>query len=62
MSYTMLSLYRSQVFLMPLGRTNTEFFTMNPVYGSNIHQNHGRKVDSPHQCSHQIQIVHRGSY
>jgi hypothetical protein len=30
---------------MPLGRTNTEHYTLSPVYGTNIHQpQHGRKV------------------
>lgn len=30
---------------MPLGRTNTEHFTMNPVYGANLYQPvHGRRV------------------
>eukprot|EP01032_Pedospumella_encystans_P019344 gene19344-21993_t len=27
---------KSQVFLLPLGRTNTEYYTVNPVFGSNL--------------------------
>ena len=33
------------MFLLPIGRTNTEYFTMNPVYGCNLnHHSHGAKV------------------
>ena len=36
---------RSQVFLLPLGRTNTEYYTVNPVFGSNLNASvAGRKV------------------
>jgi hypothetical protein len=32
---------------MPLGRTNTEHYTLNPVYGTNLHQPQGsRKVSA----------------
>ena len=33
------------MFLLPLGRTNTEYYNLNPVYGSNINAAAaGRKV------------------
>lgn len=32
------------MFLLPLGRTNTEYHTLNPQYGSNINAQANRKV------------------
>lgn len=35
---------RSQMFLLPLGRTNTEYYTLNPQYGSNLNAPVSKKV------------------
>eukprot|EP00981_Chlorochromonas_danica_P002888 scaffold579_cov146-Ochromonas_danica.AAC.6 len=37
---------REKIFLQPLGRTNTEYFTSFPVYGSNLNAPHARKANS----------------
>lgn len=41
-----LFLYREMIFLQPLGRTNTEYFTSFPVYGSNLNAPHARRANS----------------
>jgi hypothetical protein len=32
------------VFVLPVGRTNTEYYSLDPVYGSNLNSSYVKKV------------------
>eukprot|EP01034_Spumella_vulgaris_P028565 gene28565-35447_t len=48
----------SQSFISPVGRTNTEYYSMEPVYGSNLHGAMGRKASLSAQAgSDTVQLM-----
>ena len=38
------NLCRSRAFVTPIGRTNTEYFTRSPLYGSNLNASHAKRA------------------